>query len=217
LLTFDDGYRNFARYGLPVLQRLRIPSVLFVLPGVVDSHGWLAPTAPEETNGRARGLYRLSSLFKPLAAIVGPGQLDRSYMHNEEPAEDDYSLLDWEELAKVVQDGALEVGSHCLSHRPLTKCDPATLHSELTGARRLIQQKLGVGARAVAYPYGMYSLAVLAAAQACGYSIGFTTDPRHARRADNPLAIPRILVGAADHPSRFASRLSGWIEWLRSA
>jgi peptidoglycan/xylan/chitin deacetylase (PgdA/CDA1 family) len=39
VLTFDDGYRDFHRHVLPVLDRLRIPAVLYLASGFVGNGG----------------------------------------------------------------------------------------------------------------------------------------------------------------------------------
>jgi len=53
------------------------------------------------------------------------------------------------------------------------------------------------------------------AAARAGYRLGFTTEARHARKADHPMALPRILVGRRDTTPVLAARLAGWREWLR--
>ncbi len=43
VLTFDDGYENFREYAHPVLHRLRLPSMVYLLAGYLgDSARWFA-------------------------------------------------------------------------------------------------------------------------------------------------------------------------------
>jgi peptidoglycan/xylan/chitin deacetylase (PgdA/CDA1 family) len=78
----------------------------------------------------------------------------------------------------------------------------------------VLRERAGVEADALAYPNGDFSEDVIEAASKAGYRLGFTTEARHARKADHPLALPRILVGRRDTPPVLAARLAGWREWL---
>jgi peptidoglycan/xylan/chitin deacetylase (PgdA/CDA1 family) len=108
------------------------------------------------------------------------------------------------------------VGSHGMTHEPLTTCDDASLNHELRHSRETIQERLGVRVEALAYPNGDFSQKVIDEAMRCGYSLAFTTSPRHMRVGEAPYSVPRVLVGREDQLPVFASRLSGWIEWVRS-
>jgi hypothetical protein len=74
---------------------------------------------------------------------------------------------------------------------------------------------VGAEADAVACPNGDFSETVIKASARAGYRLGFTTEARHARKTDRPLALPRILVGRRDTPPVLAARLAGWQEWLK--
>jgi peptidoglycan/xylan/chitin deacetylase (PgdA/CDA1 family) len=123
--------------------------------------------------------------------------------------------MDWEELAAQIRAGGVAIGSHGLNHEPLTTCGSDDLRLELAGSRALIRERLGVTPEAVAYPNGDNSREVVSTARECGYSLGFTTVARHVRPDDDPLALPRILVGRRDTPSTLTARLAGWQEWLK--
>lgn len=142
--------------------------------------------------------------------------LEREFNDGRPRPECEHTLMNWREISEARQDGLVEIGSHGLNHDPLTGCDDDQLASELNESRRLLRERIGIEADAVAYPNGDFSEAVIEAAGRAGYRIGFTTESRHARRGDEPLALPRILVGRDDTPPVLAARLAGWQEWLRA-
>lgn len=214
LLTFDDGYRNVARHALPLLRRRGVPCALFVVAGAVGGDTWLWTAELEWQRAGTPGLAELKRWLKSLPVADRRRWLRDEMGSVDARPECDYSLLDWRELAAEVHGGGLEIGSHGLTHEPLTTCDPAEVTAELVESRRLIQERLQVKVETLAYPNGNCSPAVATAARECGYCLGFTTLPQHARHSDDPLRLPRILVGARDIPSILAGRLAGWQEWL---
>jgi peptidoglycan/xylan/chitin deacetylase (PgdA/CDA1 family) len=215
LLTFDDGYRNVARHALPILRRLDIPCVLFPVAGLVEEGAWLWTSEVEWAWG---GDPDFPSLRRRLKGL--PADERRAWLDEELPAERSYppcehSLMDWEELRQAIREPWVEIGSHGLNHDPFTSCDAWQLREELEYSRELLRERTGIEAEALAYPNGDYSAPIVEAAERAGYRLGFTTVARHVRESDDPLALPRILVGRSDTPPVLAARLAGWQEWLR--
>src|SRR5262249_19204150 len=132
LLTFDDGYRNVGAHALPLLRRLGVPCVLFVVAGAIEA-GQLPLSALPPAGGRL-------ALAEPQGAA----------------ARDGYAVFDWAELAAAVRGGGVEIGSHTLTHPSLVECTPAGLTSELAGSRELIRKRLGIAVDAAAYPGGVW-------------------------------------------------------------
>jgi peptidoglycan/xylan/chitin deacetylase (PgdA/CDA1 family) len=214
LVTFDDGYANVGRNALPLLRREGVPSAVFVVAGVTDRQGVLWPSVVEEHcrlhpehEPTKKTLDRLPSVERRrwIAEHVGDEPLGPS----------DHSLMDWQELAEIAKGELVAIGSHCLSHEPLATCGLEEAQRELEESRRLIGERLGVAPEAVAYPHGSYSPSVLTASRRAGYTVGFTTDPRHARTRDAALTIPRILIARGDERTTLAARTAGWQEWVR--
>ncbi|MGH9847474.1 MAG: polysaccharide deacetylase family protein [Blastocatellia bacterium] len=213
LLTFDDGYRNVARYALPVLERMRIPAVLFPVPGLIERERWLWTSELEWRRGGDPDFPRLRSWLKKISAEARREWLERELEAPDRYPDCEHSLMNWDEINAIKHE--IEIGSHSLNHDPLTGCDEWQLQAELSLSRRLLAEKAGIEAEAVAYPNGDFSPAVMAAAERAGYKLGFTTVARHVRESDEPLALPRILVGRSDTPTVLAARLAGWQEWVR--
>jgi peptidoglycan/xylan/chitin deacetylase (PgdA/CDA1 family) len=152
MLTFDDGYRDFAEEALPLLERHGFPATVFVVADAV---------------GRTS---------------------DWDAAHGE-PA----PLMSWDELRALRVRGA-ELGSHTCTHRPPSGLSNAEAVRELVRSRALIEDELGEPPTAIAYPYGDLDRAVAHLAGACGYTLGFTCEPRCAELTERPLELPRLEV-----------------------
>lgn len=215
LLTFDDGYRNVARNGLPLLRELGIPCAWFVVPGAIEEGTWLWPAEVAWRHPNRRDYRRVRREMRRLTPRERRDRLAGARAHPGRP-DCDYTLATWTELAAELQAGSVEIGSHGLNHDLLSTSSPAERQAELEGSAALIRRRLGVAPYALAYPGGDHSAAAEQAARIAGYRLGFTTAGKHMRPADGPLRLPRILVGRRDTPDILLGRLAGWREWLQS-
>jgi peptidoglycan/xylan/chitin deacetylase (PgdA/CDA1 family) len=134
-------------------------------------------------------------------------------------------LSGWSDLERLSAAG-WEIGSHGLSHARLTALPPAQVEEELVQSRRLLEERLGVEAPLLAYPYGAYDGSVLDSARrvysgACTARLALVTDRDIAAR----FTLPRIdayylrrrsapvVVGTA--PGRAYLALRRWGRQLR--
>ncbi|MCR4437443.1 MAG: polysaccharide deacetylase family protein [bacterium] len=80
--------------------------------------------------------------------------------------------LSWQQLSALAAAG-WEVGSHSLSHLPLTWVGTARLRSELRDSKALLEDRLGRPVRFFSYPFGVLSEGVVAAVQEAGYKAAY--------------------------------------------
>lgn len=125
-------------------------------------------------------------------------------------------LLDADGLRAVEADG-IEVGSHTVSHRPLTEVSETELEEEIAGSATLLEQAGLPRPQTFSYPYGEWSPEIAAAARDAGYAASFTIEPGIVRDGADPHALPRIEVHASDTPRRLRRKLlsAGWPAPLR--
>lgn len=115
-------------------------------------------------------------------------------------------LLDADGLRAVAAQG-IEVGSHTVSHRPLTKVPAGELEEEVAGAAAVLEQAGLPRPRVFSYPYGEWSPPIAAVARAAGYEASFTVEPGVAGERADRHALPRIEVHASDTPRRLRRKL----------
>lgn len=231
-LTFDDGYRDNLRQALPVLERLGAPATFFLVPGFLDRtvDPWWERLAWAVTRARAPiarvGPHTLvaGDLHQPsFAALLGELKgLDRTrrdavvqtVVEALDPTGDvgtDRLFMDWDEARMLAR--RAEVGSHTATHPILARETPETQHRELEGARRRLQDELGVSADLLAYPNGdradQDDVAV-DAARAAGHRAAITTVDGFHAGGDDPFRVRRVLLDPVEsNPVRKVMGLPG--------
>jgi peptidoglycan/xylan/chitin deacetylase (PgdA/CDA1 family) len=120
------------------------------------------------------------------------------------------ALASWDEAARFGAAG-MEVGAHTLTHPYLSRIDEAAQEREILGSRDLIERRLGIRARGIAYPGGDYDAVTLRVVERLGFDHAVTT-----RAGDNRPGAARhelkrrgLSEGACLGPGgRFSGRLT---------
>ena len=113
---------------------------------------------------------------------------------------------------RAVAAQGIEVGSHTISHRPLTKVPEVELEEEIAGSATRLEEAGLPRPPGLLYPYGDWSPSIAMVAHAAGYEASFTVEPGVVTGKSSPQAVPRIEVHASDTPSRLRRKLlsAGW-------
>jgi peptidoglycan/xylan/chitin deacetylase (PgdA/CDA1 family) len=239
LVTFDDGWYDNLAYALPILRRHGIPAVLFVATDYVgtDRCFWQERLARRLHGVRrlpaARALFAnlgcpgvdymdeqeartairdlVTGLKEQPAAVVDELFAELEAYSSDLATAGEDRFLDWADLSTLISDGLFAIGSHGLSHTPLTQLSPDEVRRELAGSRSAIRAGLGIGVSSLAYPNGDASDEVASIARAEGYGVAFTTNRGLVTREHHPQLLPRVNIHEAAAPSRaaFLGRLLG--------
>ncbi|GFO66556.1 polysaccharide deacetylase [Geomonas limicola] len=251
LITFDDGYRNNYRVAFPVLRELELQSTVFL---TVDRIGkrqllWLdelylhlsapgnrdaALPLPTEDAFRAfqAGLvgeaYHLSAerlkLTPPRERAAYLENLRRVSRlipgHNDE----DFQLLEWDEVVRMRDSGLVSFGVHTATHRILSELEKSEWDAEIAAPKRKLEEILGAPQTAFCFPNGRpgvdYRPEHLAYLSSLGYHCAFTTrSGLHRSDGDDLFQVPRIAAGndVTSEPEFFRLNTSGFIPWLRDS
>jgi peptidoglycan/xylan/chitin deacetylase (PgdA/CDA1 family) len=126
-------------------------------------------------------------------------------------------LLGEDGLRELVAAGH-EIGSHGATHRPLSRVPAEELPDELVGSADRIEAAGLRRPRALAYPHGDRSPAVIQGTREAGYAVAFAIEPGIVRRGADRWSLPRVEVHAGDTPRRLALnvRTVGWPTPLRT-
>lgn len=174
LLTFDDGYDDFARSAAPVLEARGVPALVFLVSGYAGrENDWELPL---------------------------PGRKARH--------------MDWATVRDLRARG-FSFGSHTVTHRPLTRLDPAQTADELARSRDEIAGRTGAEVRTLSYPFGMVDRRVALAAREAGYSAAFALAPPRGEGGADRFLLRRDGVWVIDTPRTIRTKLSrSGLFWL---
>ena len=111
-------------------------------------------------------------------------------------------ILDWKEARELVRLGHA-VGSHGLTHAPLTELAPRERDREISVSKKALEDRLGIPVTRLAYPQGRFDSAVIDAVQAAGYEEAWATESGDGSRFQRR----RFRVSASTGIVRFAAKI----------
>jgi len=205
LVTFDDGYRAVLDLALPVLERYKVPAVVFCCSGPIigGRHFWFD------------SVYRSGGEFAVLEARSAPvAEWLEFVAANEALASlsDLHRPLTVEELKHLGASPLIAIGGHTLSHPTLALMPVEDQQREVEGCRSVLTQLLGLPIDAFAYPYGAstrdYSPDTVSAVRRAGFDLGFTTAQTFAAVDCPAHEIPRFVMLDSIDDVELAHRLS---------
>jgi peptidoglycan/xylan/chitin deacetylase (PgdA/CDA1 family) len=200
-VTFDDGYRDNLELGVPILERLGVPAIFFLVPGMLSAEvqpwwevlGWAFARSRRSSvpwrgrqlhtgGARGRASYRWAAeQLKTLSRTDRDRMVEElvELLRPEGRADAERLLLDWDGARELVRRG-FEVGSHSSYHAILSRELESEQACDLEASRRRLEAGLGVGVRLLAYPNGAkadYDERTVHAAVRAGYSHAVTVRP----------------------------------------
>lgn len=206
LITFDDGDYSVFEKGLPVLRKYDVPSVLFIIGGLIDSSDsfWWRKVEKNFTD-EGKSFSEARSKVRYLKQISNSERIN--YLSNLKEIE--VKQLSSEELVQL-RNSKMFIANHTFSHPMINKCTEREVREEL----RLVKQKfnnwgLSEGYPIFAYPNGNWDLKSEKILKEEGVKMAFLFDHKINRAKIDPLRISRITVDAHLEMNEFRAKLSG--------
>ena len=201
LVTFDDGYQDFAKLAVPACASLGIRPLLFVSTGFVDDRyarpWWDWPYRGGTTPaGADRDLARWArqAFEDPEGASTRAAAEAASGGWDPPPADIPNEFCDWDTL-RALRNRA-DFGAHGIFHAPMSRLAPDRLAAELRIPSERLTQELGTRPLLLAYPYGddrAVSPSVREAAREAGYRAAFRSDGPVDIRGTDAFDLPRVV------------------------
>jgi peptidoglycan/xylan/chitin deacetylase (PgdA/CDA1 family) len=236
LVTFDDGYRDYAENAYPVLAELGIPSLVFLATSFMDRDELIWTDA---VTWAAR-CSRHASLTLPwdrgvTLPLAGDAEraravrVSKDYLKGVSDAEREAwqqalfdelgvdpqdgsagrQMLSWAEVRATL--GPTRYGGHTHTHPILSQVGPERAEREIRLSHERIAAETGVPPRWFAYPNGRaqdFTEETKAILRRCGYDLAFSTiEGLHAPDMDR-YAVRRQPTGAA-RPGDYAWLVAG--------
>ena len=104
-------------------------------------------------------------------------------------------LMNWEQLKEWVATG-MEIGSHTVTHRMLSRLTDEEIAYELSMSKEMLERELGATIDFDCYPYGDLDGRVKSIAKTTGYKGGLAIFNNTSFRQEDMFAIPRIGISS---------------------
>src|SRR3989338_67972 len=104
----------------------------------------------------------------------------------------------------------MEIGSHGVTHRPLTSLSRQDMEDELVQSKRVLEQQLGTPVHSMAVPGGFWNGAVGGAAPRAGYDAVWVSNIGTNGKETNPFALRRVVVRKPFSLDRVVAMVEGW-------
>jgi peptidoglycan/xylan/chitin deacetylase (PgdA/CDA1 family) len=209
LVTFDDGYRSVLTLAKPILERYRIPAVVFACSAPIErgSLFWYDAVA------RARGegeVQRLKSVpFDDWRTSTEPFDVRVA-------ADDAYAPLSVEDLRSLAATPGIEIGGHTAEHPILARASGDEQTRQVFDDKRALESWTDRPVRLFSYPNGRpqidYTAATSAIVRRCGYEAAFTTESAYVSASGDRYEVPRFMMLASISAAALAHRFTfGWL------
>lgn len=244
VLTFDDGYRDFADTVVPIAAALEVPATVFVTTGCTGRSFWweeiaalLAPSVGagaeleivhatgepqrfgglEQAAARAAAARQLCGHLACSAEAEVHSVLDqlRAWAGPASAAvQPDGGPMDRAALESLARHPRAEIGAHTVSHSCLARLEPEAQRSEIGRSKAALESITGAAVTVFSYPNGSLSEATPALVESLGFRCACTSQDGSWNQRGDPYRIPRIWAPDAG-PEDFRRWLGQWVSQAR--
>lgn len=141
----------------------------------------------------------------PYAVYVVPGRIGRP---------EHMSVAELRTLADL----GVEIGSHTMTHRPLTQLAPRALAEELVGSKKAIEDITGRAVTSFAYPFGTlrdFGRREADALREAGYRLALTSQHGAIAGGQDAMMLPRVKIEGGDPDWMFRAACAGALDQWR--
>lgn len=239
-IVFDDGYKDFIDFALPILKKYNCPCSMYVVTDcvtnqlppwtyILDYHfihskqlslklnqdllpDYLRITKFSDYNSRLAYAKKLKSFLKSIINSQRVQLYEQTLQSLNDVAVKTDLIMNWENL-KTIKGEGVEIGSHSLTHPLLAKLDTeAEVINEIKNSGEAIQKHLGHFPKTISYPIGSYNEFIKQTAKACGYKLGLAVNQiTFDNKIHDLFEIPRIEIYSESN-LKTQLRISGLME-----
>ncbi len=240
VITFDDGYRNYLTHALPILKNNNIPSTIYIPTGpvvkkeiiwadqlylslyeydknIIDLSEIGLGYWPIDSKGKKQiAIDSIINLLKDLPANERRNKMIKIYdtidtsLNGEEIARSPFVLLEPEEIKLLSKEDLITIGSHSVSHEPLTSLSFEAAVEEIHESKKYLEKITGMQIEHFCYPAGFYNDQITWAIKKARYRSALLAGGFQDKMKDM-YHIPRIGIGDFESDAFFECQVNGVI------
>jgi peptidoglycan/xylan/chitin deacetylase (PgdA/CDA1 family) len=195
-ITFDDGYKDNFDLARKILKNKGIPATFFIPVYPIDNaepYWWDQlynaavrdlPAFIKWLKSSGHGHLAAEQPLKPFCRSIvqylnGLGNAERlAFLSDMSGQFGDYEgerlLMSWDEIRQMHKQG-FSIGSHSLSHIPLTDLTQEQAKIEIEQSKAALSEKIGAEISGFCYPRGAWTPAISEMTKDAGYAYSVTT------------------------------------------
>lgn len=203
--AFERQMRYLKEYGNPV----RLSDVADFVRGERDLPSYAVAVTFDDgyRDFYENALPILNKYHIPATLFVMAGEPDHKELGNNFP------LLDWDGIRRIRAGGLIDIGSHAMTHKKLTRLVAGAAENEIRSSGVVLEEKIGAFPDFFAYPKGSSNPEVKSLVRKSGYKGAVTAEQRLVLRNGDFYAIPRIQVDRSHSFFEFKARLTRVADW----
>lgn len=207
LVTVDDGDISFYQHMFPLLKAYKIPSILFVITGLIDTKipfWWdeiVYLLGPEEGEKKVWEVktwpnHKRVAYLQELRHTLGKAPLEQLQLTTAQLQE--------------MQEAGVTIANHSHTHPMFDQCTEEELRAEFRNSKQFFEERGLRGWELFAYPNGNYSALTERVAKEEGIQYAFLFDHKLPDKKINPYRISRLSITDQTSVNKLHFILSGW-------
>jgi hypothetical protein len=218
--AFESQIKNLKENGYVVIRLKQLVDYYLGKSQALPSHS-LVITVDDGHKSVYTDFFPILKKYQiPATLFIYPSALSKA----------SYAMT-WDQLREMKETGLLDFQSHTYWH-PNFKNEKKRLNSaeyenfvemQLKKSKERIERELHVKVDMLAWPFGIYDEELINKAIGAGYVAAFSMDRRHSTIFDNPMTLPRYLIGnvlqleALVNPVRKDKEIVGFSHGVKSS
>lgn len=207
LLTTDDGDLSFYTTAYPLLQKYKIPAILFIIPSLIGTNQPFWWNEVYYYLGKTAGIETLRTLK------IIPNSERIAYLENLRK-NSDKPILKQTQLTvaqlQEMQSNGIIIANHSFTHPMFDQCSETEIRTELQQTKAFFEKNQLNGYSLFAYPNGNFNALCEKVLIEEGVNQAFLFDHKINKGNSNPLRISRLSVNDYTPIWKFKLILSGW-------
>jgi peptidoglycan/xylan/chitin deacetylase (PgdA/CDA1 family) len=122
--------------------------------------------------------------------------------------------LTWDEVRALATESLITIGSHTITHPFLSRLSERDVQREISGSKRILEEKIGAEIYYFCYPSGDFTLREQQHVQQAGYKAAVSVAPGVNRDLHNPFALRRTEMNDKDDEHDLRLKLKGGFDLL---
>lgn len=207
LVTVDDGDISFYHHMFPLLKAYKMPAILFVITGLIDTN------VPFWWDDMVYLLGPEEGEKKVWEVKAWPNQKRLDYLQQLRVKTDKPPLEQVQLTTAQLQEmqaAGVTIANHSHSHPMFDQCTEEELREEFRKSRQFFEERQLKGYDLLAYPNGNSSPLAEKVAKEEGIQAAFLFDHKLPSNNSNPYRISRLSVTDTTGAGKLHFILSGW-------